>query len=1286
MEDVTVNKGESGPPDEAAELLLNIGSVVGPLPRLEDVSSTRTDSAYPYTPPDDPQPRYSTSPRVQSIPPHPATLSSLLSTDAGPSTPPPAEDPAPPKSTKSKRKRSAPNSADRRSTDPTRPPHWMGDDNTQIRCICGIEDDDGFTIQCEGCGAWEHGSCFGYMDESSAPDVYFCELCVPRPFDAVAAREQQLLSRAAPDPDINMPLEPPLDDISQPKDRPKPRSKPKRPRQPTVDADGQDSTKSGASVMGPPSIKPKRKPSAKPRTKPSMSGRESTPSMSFPFKEIATVDVEHEYFREAWRMEYTPITNNIASSKRARIAMAELFEEWRDADTEEASSSKRTIVDSSGLPSPTNTGATRLSPDHGFLTPGFDVLAPPIPPIFLTHPDLDSLAPSVTIKSINDHHSFLPLNYAEDDVGGGVYTRPAVYGVFMDDRIAIGAFVGEFRGSLIDCETYRKDPVNQYAGLGVPKPYVHSLGPPINLIVDARGYGNELRFVRNGCHPNVVLRPLLWRREGGEPKLRFGLFASRPIEKNEEIILAWEWDDSHVVHSIQHVVMSLLSIEGDHTLPETTLQHLANKYGSVLSHMFGTFTSCACRKSSHCAVHQMRLVASYRPPKVDVVRGKARLDFGELIGAVRGWRRKEIEVEESKRWNTLRGQEISVRDMRSRSKSVVPSETGVKAGESNAEAGLTDKELEQEVENGSAEENDGSPEDMDIDESPEVATPPVDLPPIEPSSSLSSLPTTEKTSAPSRRSQLGFVPENQEPALLDPLPENEEDDGDVSDATTATEPKSHFSDEEEAPKPRRKLADTKASVSLAKKQSKKGDKPVKAPGRKAARSKEPAAAEGKKDSISGSSRSAMVRRGRKVNRVASSASEDEGPTRKKPSRKVAETKSDALASSLFDDSVDKLARVPEQAVAPMTDAMKIEDVPAEVATEEFAPTEEARTELETVQPKEPTPPREPTPEPPKKVSLSDYLKNHKIRKDTHPTPTSKDKELPVVPETVEMPIENGPLPTVADVKPDIETINERPINLMEFLPSTGRPSGPGPTVPMPNGISHPYPVESPLSTAGFTPNMAPRTEYFPPQPQASSAFVPRQSSSFVPRQSVPEDPHLALPTAYVPRQNSVSSVGSAGPMEEAPRAPVSTYVPRQASYDDTPRYSMTPPKPSIPLPAESYTMMDRNQINTPPSGPRVPPTGPKAVQGPPTGPRGNWNPPASPAGNRPPDNQRSLSGGYGPSPGPPRGFAGPGRGRGGGFAGGERGYDRDEGFGRGGYGGYSGRGGPPFRGGRGPPR
>jgi len=342
-------------------------------------------------------------------------------------------------------------------------------------------------------------------------------------------------------------------------------------------------------------------------------------------------------------------------------------------------------------------------------------------------------------------------------------------------------------------------------------------------------------------------------------------------------------------------------------------------------------------------------------------------------------------------------------------------------------------------------------------------------------------------------------------------------------------------------------------------------------------------------------------------------------------------------------------------------------------------------ELETVQPKEPTPPaREPTPEPPKKVSLSDYLKNHKIRKDTQPTPTSQAKELPVVPETVETPVEDGPLPpTAADVKPDLETINGRPINFMEFLPTSGKPSGP--TGATPNGVNTSIPVDSPLSTAGFTPNVAPRTEYFPPQP--SSAFVPRQSSSFVPRQSIPEEDHLAPPTAYVPRQNSVSSVGSA-PAEEAPRAPSSTYVPRQPSYDETPRYSMTPPKPTIPLAAESLSMMDRNQINTPPSGPRVPPTGPKGSQGPPTGPRGAWNPPASPAGNRPLENVRSLSGGYGPSPGPPRGFSGPGRGRGGGFVGGDRGYDREEGYGRGGYGGYrGGRGGPPpFRGGRGQTR
>ncbi|ORX36115.1 hypothetical protein BD324DRAFT_652018 [Kockovaella imperatae] len=1266
MTDVSVNKGEGGGrPDEAAELLLSISSVADerspavPLKELEikeDVTSG-PEPIYPYTPPDDPQPQYSTSPRVQPIP------NSILPPDSelNPTSTPLSSDPTP-KSAKSKRKRSAPvnrNSSERRSTDPPRPAHWMGEDNTQIRCICGFDEDDGFTIQCEGCGAWEHGSCFGYLDEATAPETYFCELCVPRPFDAAAARQRQLLARAEPDRGLSMQVEIAVSEtiLQQQKDRPKPRNKPKRPRQSTVDAEIQDAKAASPGVMGPPSTKPKRKPSAnKPRSKSNANANESSgPGVSsFPFKDIATVEVEHEYFRDPWKMEYTPISNNIAFTKRARMIMAEFFEEWRDADLEEAPVSKRTIVDSSGLPSPTNTGASRLSPEHGFLTPDFDILAPPVPPVFLSRTDLDSLAPSVSVKSIKDHHSFLPLNYAEEDVGGGVYTRPAVYGVFVNERIASGAFAGEFRGSIVDCETYRKDPINQYAGLGIPKPFVRSVGPPLNLIIDARGYGNELRFTRSGCHPNVVLRPLMWRKETGEPRLKFGLFASRAIDKNEELILGWEWDDAHVVHSIQHVVMSLLSLYGDHTLSDATLQHLVNKYDSVLSHMFGTFTACACRKVTHCAVHQMRLVASYQSPKVEIVRGKAKLDFGELIGAVRGWRRNEIDMENSKRWHTIRGEEINVRE-RSRSRSVLPSDADTRTGDESAsmememDAQSSEKEETEEVE--PVEEEEEEPEEMAVDMTVEKDG----VDPVPFSSSLSSVPGTEIAVASSRPSD-----------LLEPIDEmggNEADDGDVSDATTATEPRSHFSDDElDIPRSRRQKDEAPTARSPLKK-TVKSQTPVS--GRKAAK-KGAKVDEAKPTRGEGTGQNritpAPARRGRKVNRVASSGSEDEVPLRKKPSRKsLSQIKPDALASSLFSDEADKLARVPEQTIAPMAEALEITDAPADVATEEFVPTEEARMEKDAVAPKEPTPPpareptpppREPTPEPPKKVSLSDYLKSHKIRKESQisvpPTPTEEIKELPVL-ETAERKNDTETVSTVEDVKAEPGAVAPAPFNFSDFLPAAK------PTV-LTNGYDHlnvSTPVDSPKSVTGYTPGVTPtaRSDYFPAQ-STPSTFVPRQNSAYTPRQNMTVSTEESHPAAapnstYVPRQPSVSSsdqrVVSA---EDTPsRPPVSTtYVPRQQTQDESARYGMTPPKPTIPLAAELTGLADRQQLNTPPAGPRMPPTGPKAHnQAPPTGPRSTWKSPgAATISNRGPEENRMWGRGRG-------GYPGRGRGRGGGF-------------------------------------
>lgn len=59
-----------------------------------------------------------------------------------------------------------------------------------IRCICGLEDDDGFTIQCERCYVWQHAVCVG-IDQHHVPDEYLCDLCFPRTLDVKKAVEKQ---------------------------------------------------------------------------------------------------------------------------------------------------------------------------------------------------------------------------------------------------------------------------------------------------------------------------------------------------------------------------------------------------------------------------------------------------------------------------------------------------------------------------------------------------------------------------------------------------------------------------------------------------------------------------------------------------------------------------------------------------------------------------------------------------------------------------------------------------------------------------------------------------------------------------------------------------------------------------------------------------------------------------------------------------------------------------------------------------------------------------------------
>ena len=1027
---------------------------------------------------------------------------------------------------------------------------------------------------------------------------------------------------------------------------------------------------------------------------------------------MAPLNMDEGFYRAAWKMEYIPIDDLIFRNDRAKKIYHRLLRDHTE-DEEDLPIQKRPTPNPSGLPSPTETGVVRLSPDRTLPRQNFGILAPPLPLIPLSGVSLDDLSSSWEVKPIDYGGSFLPPRYVEE-VTFGTFGRPTIYAVYAEEALDIGALVGECTGEVTDTRTYRSDPINQYSGLGLPKPYVRSIGPPVNLLLDARGYGNDLRFVRSGCHPNVVIRPILWRSDDSPtPELRFGLFAAKPIDAGDELVLAWEWDDKHVVHTLNQLVFPSLDMAGfvsdpSYVVDRKTALALGNKYEVVLTHLFSTFSSCACQVPGNCAVAQLRHICE------SLQKGRHRLvrledvgevtNLGELIGKARGWRLRELEEEEARRRRFPEGFSMAF-DLSRAEVEPMDLDSGLNSQWTSPGQSLRTKKSAETLEPAK------SPEMMDVDVSTRRA-------------STSSFDAPAETLANAPVSHVAVAIEAlAAPMIMEDEPELEPaDEGNETDHTSDTEPKTHFTSESESEEPPAAITKPiKASAVVARK-ARRVLSPV--PESMQVKSETKAAPAGRRKS------SDKVRRGAKGRASKSSSTTDSNPAmvrvpaRRRGKRVVSsedEMEVDTEPAPPVAESMEKLAGdVPEpralavdQVTAPLAGAEEAA-VAAPELLDESTPIVEAKLEEKepTPPPKEPTPP----PEPPKKVSLAEYLKTHKIKKDsvTVPAPTNESDALKVEPPATPAQ-ETAPLPGAST--PAVADPNRR--SFLDFLPTSSK------TTP----VESPRPLTTPSASASFVP----RSEYFPPQgstpaPGPSSSFAPRASSSFVPRQSsISTDagsvtPNFATPISAAPPASSSFAPRPQG--ADPSVSPSSSFVPRPEAMPPFPPRSIeqpvapyTPgpsfaPRPSIDTPTSAYGQ-DNAPANFPPFSPYPPrssslnpPTGPSLspqrtfaemppaldrrdppphtpsvngydrkdplgagagggfapppVRAPPTAPRGPKGGPTG-ANNWPPASPRSASGGLPlgpgrdgppvPPPSGPRGFGGgPGfRGRGMGF-------------------------------------
>lgn len=195
---------------------------------------------------------------------------------------------------------------------------------------------------------------------------------------------------------------------------------------------------------------------------------------------------------------------------------------------------------------------------------GVTALSSPSSPPPATHPfDASpvhfSLLPSAASTSIHPLRSdSLPAHSV----------LPPTYATLTTSPIPSTSFITPFTSTVIPSSSYLSDPLNAYAHHGMPKPFVHLLGPPLDVALDARVAGDEGRFVRSGCRPNAVLRPVICEEskererereniptvEEGQEPLTFGVFALRDLKANEEVVLGWEWDDGNAIHALPALI------------------------------------------------------------------------------------------------------------------------------------------------------------------------------------------------------------------------------------------------------------------------------------------------------------------------------------------------------------------------------------------------------------------------------------------------------------------------------------------------------------------------------------------------------------------------------------------------------------------------------------------------------------------------------------------------------------------------------------------------------------
>lgn len=372
------------------------------------------------------------------------------------------------------------------------------EDDGQISCVCGINEDDGNTVACDACNRWQHIRCYypQHADGELPEDLqHYCVECRPRIFDAQAAHARQRQARELRDalqngvkrhaskshkkkakdvPNAAVANGWPLDKHRHDRNSASPRDQAPPAKRPKTSHRSSNSTANALSAQQ------SRKRSGSALHRRSVSRSPDSPVSSYSDEFI------HAYQTDEYTIPDANCLSSLAVSSKLTSWLYEPSEVFRITNGMELQSI--------------------------FQRWDGDISA------------IDTQADLVEIHEAHDPNITTP--------SGG---HPTWKYATVKSALAPKACIGELRGHVGLKEDYQADPTNRWAVLRHPEPFVF-YHPHLPICIDARQEGTTVRYVRRSCNPNAELKAIIT----GSADYHFCFIATRDIEAGEEVAIAWD--------------------------------------------------------------------------------------------------------------------------------------------------------------------------------------------------------------------------------------------------------------------------------------------------------------------------------------------------------------------------------------------------------------------------------------------------------------------------------------------------------------------------------------------------------------------------------------------------------------------------------------------------------------------------------------------------------------------------------------------------------------------------